>query len=239
MSYIWISSGSFKMGCLSDDYSCDSDEFPRHEVRLTQGYWMGLTEVSVKSYVKFTQATQRTLPEPPPFNKNWQRIDHPIVRVKWLSAEAFCRWAGGRLPTESEWEYAARADKTTNKFPWGDEVTHEHANYRGVGWQDAWLYTSPGASFRANSWGLHEMSGNVWEWLSDWYSESYYKVSPIEDPRGPHQGIEKVVRGGSWFTTSRVLRISDRFKVIPNSYSHDVGFRCVCDELPEELIPTG
>ena len=82
------------------------------------------------------------------------------------------------------------------------------------------------------------MSGNVWEWLSDWYSESYYKVSPIEDPRGPHQGIEKVVRGGSWFTTSRVLRISDRFKVIPNSYSHDVGFRCVCDELPEELIPT-
>lgn len=224
------------MGCLSDDYSCDDDEFPRHEVRLTRGYWMGVTEVSVESYVKFAQATQRTLPEPPLFNKNWQRIDHPIVRVKWVSAEAFCRWSEGRLPTESEWEYAARAGKTTSKFPWGNEVTHEHANYRGVGWQDAWFYTAPGASFRANSWGLHEMAGNVWEWLSDWYAESYYKFSPTEDPRGPHRGIEKVVRGGSWFTTSRVLRISDRFKVIPNSYSHDIGFRCVCDELPEEFI---
>ena len=235
LPYVWIPASVFRMGCLGDDYSCDDDEFPRHEVRLTHGYWMGQTEVPVEAYIAFAQTAQRALPRPPLFNEDWRKRDHPVVRVKWADSEAFCRWAGGRLPTEAEWEHAARAGQMEKKFPWGNQVTHEYANYRGTGWQDAWFYTSPSASFRPNLWGLYDMAGGVWEWLSDWYAENYYGVSPIEDPQGPESGVERAVRGGSWFTTSRVLRTSDRFRATPKNYSHDIGFRCVCDELPTGL----
>ena len=230
--YVRIPAGTFHMGCLGDDYDCDDDEFPRHEVRLTRGLWMGSTEVSVGAYAVFADIERKPLPEPPPFNKEWQKRDHPIVRVKWEQADAYCRWAGGRLPTEAEWEYAARGGRPELKFPWGNRVTHEDANYRGTGWEDAWSYTSPRGSFRPNRWGLYDMAGSVWEWLADWHVGDYYKASSIEDPRGPAMGFERIVRGGSWFTTSRVLRSSDRFKVTPHSCSHDIGFRCVCDELP-------
>ena len=232
-TYVWIPAGTFHMGCLADDYDCDDDEFPRHEVQLTRGFWMGRTEVSVAAYAFFAEAEQAALPEPPPFNKDWRKRDHPIVRVKWADADAYCRWAGGRLPTEAEWEYGARGGRAELKFPWGNRVTHEDANYRGTGWQDAWSNTSPGGSFRPNRWGLYDMAGGVWEWVADWYAGNYDKFSEPEDPRGAGRGIERVVRGGSWFTTSRVLRSSDRFKVTPHSYSHDIGFRCVCEQLPE------
>ena len=232
-TYVWIPDGTFKMGCLADDYDCDDDEMPRHEVRLTRGFWMGNAEVSVRAYASFAEAENLAMPQPPPFNEEWRKTDHAIVRIKWSEAEAFCRWAGGGLPTEAEWEYAARGGRAEAKFPWGSRVTHENANYRGTGWQDAWTHTSPRRSFPPNRWDLYDMSGGVWEWLADWYAGDYYKFSPPEDPRGAGKGIERVVRGGSWFTTWRVLRGSDRFKVTPHSYSHDIGFRCVCETLPE------
>ena len=221
------------MGCLANDYDCDDDELPRHEVRLTHGFWIGHAEASVAAYALFAAAEEAAMPAPPPFNQDWRKRDHPIVRMKWSEADAYCRWAGGRLPTEAEWEYAARGGQADLKFPWGNRLTHEEANYCGTGWQDAWDYTSPRRSFRPNRWGLYDMAGGVWEWLADWYAGDYYEFSPPQDPPGPGQGFERVVRGGSWFTTSRVLRGSDRFKVTPHSYSHDIGFRCVCETLPE------
>jgi len=231
--YAWIPPGTFQMGCVADDYNCDDDEYPRHGVTLTKGFWIGRIQVAVKAYLVFAKATGQTLPLAPEFNVEWSKKDHPIVRVRWADALGFCEWAGGRLPTEAEWEYSARGGRTELKYPWGNTLSHENANYRGTGWQDAWESSSPVGSFRKNGYGLFDMAGNVWEWLADWYGPKYYSVSPETDPAGPAGGLERVLVGGSFFNLPRVLRVSDRFKLVPHSYSFDIGFRCVCEEIPE------
>ena len=231
--YAWIPPGTFQMGCVIEDYDCDDDELPRHEVTLTRGFWIGRAHAAVGAYLAFSAATGQALPEAPEFNREWSEEDHPIVRVRWADALGFCEWAGGRLPSEAEWEYSARGGREELKYPWGDTLSHENANYRGTGWQDAWEYTSPAGSFRANGYGLYDMAGNVWEWLADWYSPNYYSVSPDIDPAGAPTGLERLLVGGSFFNPPRVLRVSDRFKLVPHSYSYDIGFRCVCEEIPE------
>ena len=231
--YAWIPPGTFQMGCVIEDYDCDDDELPRHEVTLTKGFWIGRTHVTAGAYLAFSAATGQALPEAPEFNREWSKKDHPIVRVRWADALGFCEWAGGRLPTEAEWEYSARGGREELKYPWGDTLSHENANYRRTGWQDAWEYTSPAGSFRENGYGLYDMAGNVWEWLADWYAPNYYSVSPEIDPAGAGGGLERVLVGGSFFNPPRVLRVSDRFKLVPHSYSYDIGFRCVCEEILE------
>ena len=231
--YAWIPPGTFHMGCVTEDYDCDDDELPRHEVTLNKGFWMGRTQVRVEAYLAFSAATGQALPEPPEFNPAWSKKDHPIVRVRWEDAAAFCEWAGGRLPAEAEWEYSARGGRQELKYPWGNFLSHEDANYRGTGWQDAWTYTSPVGSFRKNGYGLYDKAGNVWEWLADWYAPNYYSFSPEADPAGPAGGLERVLVGGSFFNPFRVLRVSDRFKLVPHSYSYDIGFRCVSEAIPQ------
>ena len=231
--YSWIPPGTFQMGCVTEDYDCDDDELPRHEVTLTKGFWIGRTQVTAEAYLAFSAATGQALPKAPEFNREWTKKDHPIVRVRWADARGFCEWAGGRLPTEAEWEYSARGGREELKYPWGNTLSHENANYRGAGWQDAWEYTSPVGSFRKNGYGLYDMAGNVWEWLADWYAPDYYSVSSEDNPAGAGGGLERVLVGGSFFNPPRVLRVSDRFKLVPHSYSYDIGFRCVCEEILE------
>ena len=129
------------------------------------------------------------MPEAPDFNPNWKEVTHPIVKVTWHEAEAYCKWAGGRLPTEAEWEYAARGGKEGLKYPWGNGVTHDDANFAGTGGRDNRKNTAPVESFPPNGYGLYDMAGNVWEWVADWYDEDYYESlpedSPSLDPLGP------------------------------------------------------
>ena len=231
--YAWIPPGTFQMGCVLDDYNCDEDEYPRHKVTLTKGFWIGRSQVTVEAYLAFSAATEHALPEAPEFNVGWSKKDHPIVRVKWADAAEFCEWAGARLPSEAEWEYSARGGREGLRYPWGDTPSHENANYRGTGWQDAWETTSPVRSFRTNGYGIYDMAGNVWEWLADWYSPNYYSFSPESDPTGAPSGLERVLVGGSFYNPPRVLRVSDRFKLVPHSFSFDIGFRCVSNELSE------
>lgn len=152
--------------------------------------------------------------------------EHPIVSVSWYGAVAYCRWVGGRLPTEAEWEKAARGfdDRI---YPWGNEApTHEHANYQG-----SQINTSPVGNLPkgASSFGLLDMAGNVWEWVSDWYEPDYYIRSVLINPRGPDSGVTKVMRGGSWFNIERHLKVSYRSYSNPGTCTANLGFRCVVD----------
>lgn len=208
--FLRIPAGTFDMGCVPGDYACSADERPRHEVTISRDFWMMRTEVTVGAYKKFAAATGRTLPEPPVFNERWTNESHPIVMVAWSDADAYCRSMGGRLPTEAEWEYAARGGHAGWKYVWGNEAVprvngQRHANVadesgkkseliqpewaKQAGWfhgyDDGYTYTSPPGAFAPNHFGLHDMAGNVSEWCLDWYHGEYYLVSPSADPRGP------------------------------------------------------
>ena len=151
---------------------------------------------------------------------------HPVVLVSWHGAVAYCRWVGGRLPTEAEWEKAARG-LDDRIYPWGNHPPgYEYANFQGC--KES---TSPVGSFPkgASSFGLLDMAGNVWEWVSDWYGYDYYTHSLSINPRGPDTGVTKVVRGGSWFNIDRHLKVSYRSYSNPGTRAANLGFRCVVD----------
>ena len=169
--------------------------------------------------------------------------DHPVVYVPWQGASRFCRWAGGRLPTEAEWEFAARGGKEGNRFPWGNERTQAQAK---VTWDVQGHIQEPCTStvggFPANGFGLFDMAGNAWEWCGDWFGKHYYERSPSEDPMGPTSGEYRVVRGGSWNAGPVDFRVSGRGAFDPSERFY-VGFRCVREvaspstgkEDPDEL----
>ncbi|MFI0468971.1 formylglycine-generating enzyme family protein [Saccharopolyspora sp. 5N102] len=163
--------------------------------------------------------------------------DHPVVHVSHNDAVAYCRWAGRRLPTEAEFEYAARGGLHGRRYPWGDDLT-PGGQHRANLWQgtfpshnttdDGYLTTCPVRSFPPNDMGLYEMSGNVWEWCADWFSPSYYRESPIKNPKGPPGGSTKVIRGGSFLchrSYCNRYRVSARTSNTPDSSSGNCGFR--------------
>lgn len=165
--------------------------------------------------------------------------EHPVVHVSWRDAVAYCRWAGRRLPTEAEWEYASRGGLDGKKLPWGDERIGE-PEWRANIWQgefpavntleDGYLTTAPVRSFRPNGYGLWQTVGNVWEWCSDWFSPHYYRHSPEHDPRGPERGDARVLRGGSYLCHDSYCnryRNSARSRNTPDSSMGNAGFRTV------------
>jgi formylglycine-generating enzyme required for sulfatase activity len=215
--YVWIPPGRFEMGCSSGDGECQGDEKPRHGVIISRGFWMGQTEVTVGAYRRFTQAAVRAAPPTPDFAQN---ENHPVVIVTWDDAVAYCRWAGGRLPTEAEWEYAARAGATGPRHGDLNAIAWYRANSGG--------HTHEVAQKQPNGFGLYDVLGNVWEWVADWYHEKYYAAF---DPRGPPSGQFRVLRGGSWYSDPRSVRASSRAGVAPG-WNVNCGFRGVREVIP-------
>jgi formylglycine-generating enzyme required for sulfatase activity len=163
------------------------------------------------------------------------RGHHPVTLVRWEDAAAYCAWLSSetgrtvRLPSEAEWEKAARGGVDGRRYPWGDRMDRNMANFLA----DPALKSSGGTtatgSYPPNGYGLHDIAGNVWEWVQDWYSPHYYASSPTENPPGPPTGQMRLVRGGSWLVADvRMLSCSHRHKVPPDTYSYGIGFRVVC-----------
>ena len=165
------------------------------------------------------------------------REDHPVVHVSWNDALAFCGWSGTRLPTEAEWEFAARGGLTGQRFPWGADLEPggEHrmnvfqGTFQGVDTRaDGHRGTAPVGAFPANGYGLHNVTGNVWEWCADWFDPGYYRNSPTENPQGPAAGTHRVMRGGSYLchhSYCNRYRVDARSASEPDSSAGNVGFR--------------
>ena len=219
------------MGCVPVDTDCFKDEQPRHEVTISNPFDLMATEVTIGQYGQFIQAVGQTPPSPTDFV---QARDHPVVNVTWYEADEYCHWVGGRLPTEAEWEFAGRAGYDGRIYWWGNERSREWANFGveeccggATGGVDQWTNTAPVGSFPANDFGLHDISGNVWEWVADWHGR--YPTDTTHDPTGPEQGFGRVARGGSWLNYSGVLRMSLRLSFSPNGRTSNVGVRCARD----------
>jgi formylglycine-generating enzyme required for sulfatase activity len=218
LKYVWIPSGDFMMGCSPGDSECNPEERPAHQVTITKGFWMGQTVVTVGAYKRFAGTTGRQMPAAPDFNTGWVNENMPIVSVTWEDAQAYCGWLGGRLPTEAEWEYAARGGSTEGRYGNLDEIAWYNQNSGGQ--------MHEVAQKRANGFGLYDMLGNVWEWVNDCYDWNYYRNSPSQDPSGPASGQLRVLRGGSWLSFPRSVRVSDRDRGLPGGRDNGLGFRC-------------
>jgi len=223
---VLIPAGEFIMGS-PDDEGYDSER-PQHEVSI-DSFYIGKYEVTFEQYDLFCEKTGRSKPS----DRGWGRGKRPVINVSWYDAVAFCDWLSElsgdryRLPTDAEWEYACRAG-TTTKYNFGDSTRDLglYAWYSG----NAGKRTHPVGNLRANAWGLHDMHGNVWEWCSDWYDESYYSRSPSSNPTGPTNGQNRVHRGGSWGSDASHLRSTNRNYASPDVTISFLGFRCARDE---------
>jgi len=218
LKYVWIPPGTFMMGCSPGDDECNDDEKPSHQTAISRGFWIGQTEVTVRAYKRFAAATGRQMPVDPNFNSGWANDGMPIVMVSWDDAHDFCTWAGGRLPTEAEWEYAARGGNPEARYGKLDEIAWYDKNSGGQ--------THEVAQKRANGFGLSDALGNVWEWVDDWYDHNYYQNSPPQDPSGPKSGQYRVLRGGSWSLIPSVIRVSFRYSLNTAVRNYVIGVRC-------------
>jgi formylglycine-generating enzyme required for sulfatase activity len=225
LNYVWIPPGNFMMGCSPGVNECEGDEKPSHCVTLSKGFWTGQTEVTVGAYKRFVAATEGQMPPEPAFgsgrslNPGWGEEAMPIVDVSWDDAQAYSRWVGGRLPTEAEWEYAARAGGTEARYGAIDEIAWYDKNSGGQ--------VHKVAQKRANGLGLFEVLGNEGEWVNDWFDEDYYPNSPSQDPPGPASGKYRVLRGGDWIQDPRTVRVSYRSMLGPDSRNEMIGCRCL------------
>lgn len=254
-----LPSGSFKMGSHAAD---ESDQKPVHRVTLDR-FWLDTHAVTNGEFSQFVEATgyettaqqrghslvfdRKEKKWREVAGANWQRPQgpddtligkerYPVVHVSWFDAVAYAAWAGKRLPTEAELEYAARAGLSDREYPWTDKrLAAQQAN----GWQgwfpdenrnlDGFAGIAPVGSFPANRWGLYDTAGNVWCWCSDWYGAESYGESALENPTGPKTGSERVRRGGSWLSADNHeggLRLAQRSHASPHQSTNHTGFRC-------------
>jgi len=244
LKYVWIPPGKFMMGCSPGDNECDDDEKPAHPVTITKGFWFGQTPVTVGAYRRYASASGKDMPAAPNFDVNWTNDNRPIVNVSWNDSQAYCQWAGGRLPTEAEWEYAARAGSTEARYGPLDEVAWYANNSGRQRLDSAEIFRTDRANYakrlndngngthevaqkRANGLGLYDTLGNVWQWVNDRYDANYYQNSPASDPSGQSTGQHRAWRGGSWVDVPWVVRVSFRGGYGPAPGYGSIGFRCV------------
>lgn len=226
-----IPGGVFAMGCTGRGRGCDSDERPAHAVEVTKPFYMAETETTNAQYRRCVEAGVCPAPRDRLAFDDPPQADHPVVHVSWNDATSFCRWIGARLPTEAEWEYTARGGIAAPTFPWGDDKPVCRFEARnGAKFDDDDLCddtgTEPAGSYPANGYGIYDTAGNVWEWVDDWYGESYYGRAPRADPSGPSSGTLRILRGGSWLSAPVRLRVTNRLGSHPGSQLQNAGFRC-------------
>jgi formylglycine-generating enzyme required for sulfatase activity len=217
-----VPAGEFIMG----SWAGDADERPVRRVYL-DAYFMDKDQVVVGEYAKFLGATSHSAPQEWNIMGRAMHQKRPVVNVDWADAVAYCKWAGKRLPTEAEWEKAARGTDGRT-YPWGDEPpTRFHGNMRKELWNNHMGLTPVGMFEDGKSpYGINDMAGNVWEWVSDWYDPNYYSTGPLRNPTGAPTGDHKVVRGGSWGSGPEGLRAADREIHVPSFQGYGTGFRC-------------
>jgi len=234
-----VPAGCFDMGDAFSEGR--SDELPIHNVCVTSSFFMDVHEVANAEYAACVGGGGCTAPSisssntRPSYYGNATYDSYPVIYVDWNQASAYCAWEGKRLPTEAEWEYAARGGLAGNRYPWGNSITCDSACYgRHGSAYECWNYgeldndTHPAASYNPNGYGLYDMAGNVWEWVNDWYLDSYYGASPADDPPGPDSGTDRVLRGGSWAGSSSNMSAAVRY-AYPMYGGNNMGFRCARD----------
>ena len=283
LKFVQIPAGTFMMGSresaeetAKNQFYSDGElkadwfknEHPRHQVTISQPFYMATTETTLAAFRKFIKETDYVTDAERQgkgyvlegsgdwkerSGASWrnpgfaQKENHPVVLVSWNDAQAFVEWLNGknngpkyRLPTEAQWEYAARAG-TQTPFFWGYKPSAAHANFGDLsysraypgdkyvsrGYNDGYVHTAPVGSFKANPWGLYDMSGNAWEWCQDWYGD--YRGASQEDPPGPDSGDRRVRRGGAWSNIAAFLRSAKRNGYAPDSRNSDIGFRLIRD----------
>ena len=249
-----IPAGDFLMGASN----AQDDERPVHRVYVSE-FFIARFPVTNDEYARFIQATGHRAPsirELPLIASGgrdglfeelaaayvWEdghppagHGSHPVVLVPYDDAVAYCRWLSdalgriARLPTEAEWEKAARGGTDGQRYPWGDDIDPSRGNFLSDPAVKNERGTRPTGTYPPNGYGLYDMAGNVWEWVSDWYASDYYSISDSRNPRGPESGSMRIVRGGSWVNEDvGMLRCAYRHQVPPDTYAHSVGFRIVC-----------
>ena len=250
-----IPAGEFLMGAADGE----EDERPVHRVHVGE-FFIGRFPVTHDDYAKFVRAAGHPPPDvgrlplitsggraalfrelAAPYvwesgNPPAGHGSHPVVLVRYDDAQAYCRWLSEaigrpvRLPTEAEWEKAARGGLEGQRYPWGDTIDATCCNYLTDPAAKPQRGTRPTGTYPPNAYGLYDMAGNVWEWISDWYALDYYSRSEVNAPRGPETGAMRIVRGGSWVNDDvSMLRCAYRHKVPPDTYAYSVGFRVVCE----------
>jgi len=221
---VFVKGGTFDMGSNDGEL----DEKPIHEVTISD-FYIGKYEVTFEGYDRFCEATGKEKPD----DKGWGRGNRPVINVNWFDAVTYCEWLSKetgqkfRLPTEAEWEYAARGGNKSKGYVYsGSNNIDKVAWYRN----NSSNRTHEIGIKQPNELGVYDMSGNVWEWCSDWYDEHYYSKSPSDDPKGPSNGTNRVLRGGSWHLDDNYCRSANRVGSVPDFTFVDLGFRCVQDK---------
>lgn len=213
---VFVAGGWFEMG---SNYGRNNEK-PVHQIFIDD-FYIDKCEVTVKAYAEFCDSTGREMPKQPDYFMD----DHPVANISWEDASAYANWKGKRLPTEAEWEYAAMGGKVSSNQYSGNSFLDYVAWYSG----NSNLVIHPVGKLDPNEYGVYDMSGNVWEWCSDWYSLSYYRNGDGVSPKGPAGGSEKVLRGGSFEDEDFFCRVKYRNKSFPDRKFENYGFRCVVD----------
>jgi formylglycine-generating enzyme required for sulfatase activity len=243
---VYVPAGEFLMGFGERDaeairaigpdaeFSVEGEK-PQHKVFL-DAFYIDKHEVTNTRYRKCVEAGICNAPSDTTYYGDADYAQHPVVYVSWYDADAYCRWAGKRLPTEAEWEKAARGDEKYT-WPWGNTFDGNRVNFcdkncpewwKHVSADDGYAHTTPVGTYPtgASPYGALDMAGNVWEWVADWYDPGYYSQSPTQNPPGPDSGSDKVVRGGSWRNGFTDIRAGYRYRFVSTLHGEDLGFRC-------------
>jgi formylglycine-generating enzyme required for sulfatase activity len=262
-----VPAGTFEMGAVPGDAAATAAEKPRRRVTLSRPYYLDVTEVTNEQFEAFVADVGRQTTAEAAGSAVTLQADgngfqqfagiswrapygtapaafpnRPVVQISWEDAAAFAAWAGAALPTEAQFERAARGGVEGRVFPWGEGAPPKGAgNFLGrefsatypksrfvpiAGYEDAMVTTAPVGTFRANAYGLCDLAGNVWEWCADWYAKEGFPAGDATDPTGPAAGTQRVLRGGSWFDAEPALRLSARAAGAPTSCFVSRGFRC-------------